>query len=295
MNCADPFVKNGQAFGCGQCLPCRHVRARIWAHRIMLEANDHATSVFATLTYSDENLPLDGSLQPSHSRNFLKRLRKTLEPQRIRYFLVGEYGDTTQRPHYHAVLFNYPSCRNGETTNWRLDKSCCYACNIIRDAWDLGSIHLGDLTPKSASYVSGYVTKKLTSKKQDKLHGRIPEFNRMSNRPGIGANFMWDVASSLLEHPAILCGSDDVPSELCHSGRNWPLGRYLKRELRKKVGRSPDAPQSTLKAMAEKLQTVRDFAFQNSLSFKTTLVASTEQQRLNIHSRASVRKQRRSI
>lgn len=295
MNCADPFTKAGQAFGCGQCLPCRHIRARTWAHRIMLEANDHASSVFATLTYSDKNLPSDGNLQPAHSRDFLKRLRKSMEPQRLRYFLVGEYGDTSQRPHYHAVLFNYPSCRNGETTIWKLDKSCCYACDNLAKNWTHGIVHLGELTPKSASYVSGYVTKKLTSKWEDKKHGRTPEFNRMSNRPGIGANFMWDVASCLLEHSAFLSPLDDVPSALCHGGTNWPLGRYLKRTLRQKLGRSPDAPQSTLEKMAQKMSLVRTFAFENSLSFKKTLQDATLGNRLNIEARHRVRKTPRKI
>lgn len=295
MNCEKPFVKAGQAFGCGQCLPCRHVRARIWTHRLMLEANDHASSIFVTLTYDDENLPVDGNLQPAACRDFLKRLRKRMEPQRFRYFLVGEYGDQTQRPHYHAILFGFPQCRNGETDDWKSDKSCCFSCDTIKAAWGAGRIHVGDFNTKSAAYVSGYVTKKLNSKWDDKKHGRTPEFNRMSNRPGIGANFMWDVASSLLEHPTLLPLGHDVPSQLCHGGNNWPLGRYLKRQLRQKVGMSPDAPQKTLDEMAQKLSVVRAFAFENSLSFQETVVKAHEGQRANLLAKIKIRKSKRTI
>ena len=33
---------------------------------------------------------------------FLKKYRKK---QQIKYFYVGELGETTQRPHYHCIIF----------------------------------------------------------------------------------------------------------------------------------------------------------------------------------------------
>lgn len=105
---------NGQAFGCGQCLPCRVNRRRIWTHRIMLEAAQYHDNSFVTLTYDEEKLPVDLSVTPRTLQLFMKRLRKVY-PNRIRYFGVGEYGDQTMRPHYHLALFNFASCARGQT------------------------------------------------------------------------------------------------------------------------------------------------------------------------------------
>lgn len=218
-----------------------------------------------------------------------------MEPERLRYFLVGEYGDKTQRPHYHAALFNYPQCEFGGSRYSDTKINCCPHCDLIRSTWSHGHIYLGELTPESASYVCGYVTKKLTSKKQDAENGRLPEFHRQSNRPGIGANLMDDVASSLLYNPGVLAQLGDVPSSLRHGSTELPLGRYLKRRLRQRCGLSPDAPKITLEAMAQKLHLLRSYAFENSLSFKNTLVEASLGKRTNLLARARVRKKARPI
>ena len=77
----------------------------------MLESQVHADNCFVTLTYDDEHLPRPHrpghwmpSLSPYHVTNFIKRLRRHYEIP-IRYFLAGEYGNDSQRPHYHLALF----------------------------------------------------------------------------------------------------------------------------------------------------------------------------------------------
>ena len=119
MLCKRPYMYKGVlAAGCGQCLPCRINRRRKWTYRMLFEAMKHDHSAFITLTY--ENAPEFYGVQtldPEHTKRFIDRLRKRLKrdtslphyfPKKIRYFLVGEYGDESDRPHYHLALFGYP-------------------------------------------------------------------------------------------------------------------------------------------------------------------------------------------
>lgn len=259
MHCANPFVNGREAFGCGQCLSCRINKKRVWTHRIMLESNLHTDNAFVTLTYSDDNLPEHGSLVPRHVQLWLKALRKSTQPARFRFFCVGEYGDRTQRPHYHVALFGFPACHRGRTDHRRID--CCPPCNLIRATWKHGGIDVGRLEPESAAYVAGYVTKKLTNKEDpyvaEQLGDRHPEFARMSNRPGIGADFMHEVASTLLEHDldTVL---EDVPLTLSHGKRVLPLGTYLRKKLRKAIGRDEKAPISVREKAAAKMSPLWD-------------------------------------
>lgn len=155
----------------------------------------------------------------------MKRFRRAIFPRKCRFYLVGEYGDQTNRPHYHVALFNTS----------RLDAS------IIEATWTHGFVHVGDLTPSSAQYLCGYVTKKLTAKDDPRLLGRHPEFARMSNRPGIGADAMAIVGEALFNKHVVnqIEIDGDVPSSLSHGRRSLPLGRYLRQKLRDYVGQ-PD-------------------------------------------------------
>lgn len=217
MMCRKPYTRGMEAFGCGQCLPCRFNRRRLWMHRMMLESLVHPYSSFVTLTYNDDNIPDGGSLEPRHLQLFLKRIRKQYD-NRLRFFGVGEYGDHTDRPHYHLALFGH----NPEHTA------------VVQDCWSAGFSYIGNLTMDSAQYIAGYVVKKMTRKDDERLQGRYPEFARMSLRPGIGAPAIQSVAEALQNK----AGWDeidrlgDVPSVLRHGRKSLPLGRYMRTRLR---------------------------------------------------------------
>lgn len=293
--CKKPFVKQGLAFGCGQCLPCRIKKKRIWTHRIMLEATQHGDNCFLTLTYNDEHLPADKSLNPKHVQDFLKRLRRRIEPRKIRYFAVGEYGETTHRPHYHIVLFGHPSCEQGVTNRHR-DGSirCCDSCRGLQSDWSIagrnvGNIYLGGLEVASAAYVSGYVTKKLSDPRDERLEGRHPEFARMSLRPGIGADFMDEFASTLLEFN--LQDQDDVPFALRHGNRTMPIGRYLQQRLRERVGKPKNASEKTLEKIRQDLRVLHETAYTNAppgskaFAFQQAIIEAAQGKIINMESR----------
>lgn len=267
----------------------------------MLESNLHTDNAFVTLTYSDENLPPDGSLVPRHVQLFLKKVRKEIQPARLRFFCVGEYGDRTQRPHYHVTLFGYPPCDRGRTDHRK--ESCCPNCDRIHRCWNLGGVDLGQLTPESAAYCAGYVTKKLTNGKdeyvREQLGGRYPEFARMSNRPGIGADFMHEVASSLMEHDlekTLL----DVPLALSHGRRVLPLGKYLRKKLRKAIGRDEKAPVSTREKAAAELHPMWEASRsapsgQKAFVYKSLVIDAGTGKRTQLEARSRIYKKRSTL
>lgn len=232
MICCKPYVQGLQAFPCGQCDPCLISRTKVWSHRIYLESLKHAENSFVTLTQDDAHLPSDGSLSPLDLQLWLKRFRKAIAPKKIRYFAVGEYGDRTERPHYHLALFG---CGPEYQT-------------LVCETWGRGHVMLAELNISTAKYVAGYVTKKYGRQDLAWLKGRHPEFTRMSNRPGIGALAMPDLAAALLsvEDGRYVALQEDVPTSLEMDGRQFPLGRYLRRKLREELGLPPGAPPALL-------------------------------------------------
>lgn len=261
MRCKNPYMGSGmQAYGCGQCLPCRINKRREWAHRIMLEASQNEDNAFVTLTYADPAIgPPVRSLIPSHGRNWLKRIRYELGPLRTRYFFVGEYGDQSERPHFHAALFNFPACRNGFTIyrRGRSAANCCEPCRLVSKTWPYGNTYIGKLEPHSAAYIAGYVTKKWTRKDDHRLKGRHPEYARMSLKPGLGADVAPEVASFVL---GISPAPVDVPAFIQYGKRKLPLGRYLTRLCRIHAGREAKTPIAVIQAQAEKLRHLYEMA-----------------------------------
>jgi hypothetical protein len=269
LKCKRPLVMGkGQAFGCGQCLPCRINKRREWTHRIMLEAQEHAENTFLTLSYNDENLPEDGSVVPRHVTLFMKRLRQHYAHERIRYYAVGEYGDRSERPHYHIALFGFRTCYRGQTDKRRAD--CCPRCSVVTTTWGKGYAYLAGLHVESAAYIAGYTVKKWTAPDTEQLDGRHPEFARMSNRPGIGGDYAHEVASTLLEH-----NISHVPRALRHGSHIWPLGDYLCKRISKFAGGLPIAPAQSPLEVQELSQEIysnpevrpgfRRFALENAL------------------------------
>ncbi|WNK12881.1 MAG: replication initiator protein [Microvirus sp.] len=182
---------------CGRCIGCRLDRSRDWATRCVHEAQLHEDSCFATLTYDEEHLPPGGTLVPRHFQLFMKRLRKARN-SKLRFFHCGEYGETSARPHYHALLFgvSFPDKRECSRGDFPL-----YSSKELDKLWGHGTCTIGALTSESAAYCARYVMKKVTGELApdhyryvDPSTGEIyelhPEYATMSRRPGLGAAWL---------------------------------------------------------------------------------------------------------
>lgn len=184
---------------CGSCIGCRSDQGREWAIRLMHEALLHPGAAwFITLTYSPENLPENGSLQPADCQLFFKRFRKK-QRNRIRYFLCGEYGEVTDRPHYHAIILGAPLLDKrhiGDRNGFPV-----WTSQLLESTWEHGLVDVTSVTWKTASYVAGYVTKKAKERSDPTKHLRVDpdtgeiveltkEFSRMSRRPGLGRDYL---------------------------------------------------------------------------------------------------------
>lgn len=179
---------------CGQCVGCRLERSRQWAMRCLHEASLHQDNAFITLTYSDSNLPRGGSLDYSDFQNFMKRLRKRVGTK-VRFYCGGEYGEEQMRPHFHACLFGYdfPDKLYYKKTG---SGQSIYTSKLLESLWPLGLSSVGSVTFESAAYIARYCVQKVTGDLAEshyrvvtddgEIIDRVPEFNHMSLKPGIG-------------------------------------------------------------------------------------------------------------
>lgn len=266
MLCKKPFKVGVMEYGCGQCMPCRISKRRMWACRLMLEVRKHKAAFFCTLTYKDDKLPVpftyrgveyaERSVVPTHLQSFLKLYRWHCGRARIRFYGVGEYGERRGRPHYHVALFG-PD-RTAMIEAFRVSHSYS-SVRFDCLTWEYGHVDLRDLSWDLAWYIAGYICKRYTRKggavAEKWLAGRYPEFARMSLRPGIGADAMLDVAEALntWEGAKYVGENGDVPAVLAMHGKRLPLGRYLARKLREACGYPGEVPEGVLRKVAGEL------------------------------------------
>jgi len=184
FNASKAFRDMPVTLPCGQCIGCRLERSRQWAVRCVHEASLYEKNCFITLTYSDQHLPKDGSLDKKHFQDFMKRLRKAYG-SKIRYFHCGEYGEQLGRPHYHACVFNFDL---PDKKLWKKSEGGdLYVSDSLNEIWGQGFCLLGSVTFDSAAYVARYIAKKITGDQApDHYKGKLPEYTTMSRRPGIG-------------------------------------------------------------------------------------------------------------
>lgn len=206
--CISPFYKKdtGLSFPCGKCYPCKARRVSGWSFRLMQEAKRSESALFITLTYNNDTVPITGkgymTLNKRDVQLFLKRLRiysvrskkyrglaasckprhnkqntSTNPPKqkqklklksKIKYYLAGEYGGKTDRPHYHLIIFNS-------------------TFEDIEATWLKGSVWYGELSEASAAYTLKYISKD-TRIPMHKNDDRTPEFSLMSKR--LGDNYL---------------------------------------------------------------------------------------------------------
>lgn len=187
MQCLQPINIPNPKFGkvagemkrllvpCGRCYACLSRKRQDWALRLNYELRRSSSAKFITLTYDDQFLPVDDQGRPcfdkSHIQKFFKSLRH-YSVNKLKYYLVSEYGGQFGRPHYHLILYNFDDSE--------LLESC------LTQYWPYGFHQVGTVTPESINYVSGYF---LT--KSENLNPENPPFTMSSK--GLGSSYIEDL------------------------------------------------------------------------------------------------------
>lgn len=225
---------------CNQCRGCRLAKAQEWGLRCHHEAQFHERNSFITLTYDDDHLPPDFSVDPRTFELFLKRLRFSLGADKIRFFGCGEYGGKTFRPHYHAIIFghDFPDKRKHALTK---RGHPIFTSEALQKLWPYGFSSIGAVNWRTAAYTARYTLKKIGDdqvlpagvESWDEVRNyrashylRIhpvtlkgvmcrPEFLRMSRMPGIGREW------------ALQYKSDYFPSDfIVLEGKKFPVPKF---------------------------------------------------------------------
>lgn len=239
---------------CGKCTGCKLERSRQWAVRLMHEAQLHEKTSFITLTYRDEDLPNSParvrkasprrarrpgsgrqvdrhahaethaheiqeapSLSKGDLNGFTRRLNEDVRRRfgkGVKYFACGEYGEKTERPHYHIAV--YGEDFSDDRQFWKHAQSGHYLwrSSRLKRLWPHGDADIGELTFESAAYIARYILKKITGAKAHDHYKRIdregreywlePEFNVMSRRPGIAKEWFMRNMGDVFPHDHVI-------------------------------------------------------------------------------------------
>lgn len=169
MSCFRPkqvFInKKGYAKGsfavtvpCNKCIGCYLDYSNEWILRCKMELELCEKATFITLTYDNEHLPEKSNLCRKDVQDFLKRLRRRIEPLKIRYFGCGEYGSKGNRPHYHLIIFGFQfddliflkRTKRGENI---------YRSPMLEKIWTFGFSSVGYVDESSIKYCTKYLQK----------------------------------------------------------------------------------------------------------------------------------------
>lgn len=227
---------------CGHCIGCRLDYSRSWADRMMLELETAKKAIFVTLTYDNDHVPVlqddetgefvGLTLNKRDAQLFMKNLRRDYDGKdghsfaKIRYYLSGEYGDTTYRPHMHAIIFGLgledfplkvPHGKNELGQQY-------FDIPELRACWPNGFVLASDVSWETCAYVSRYVMKKALKDGLSPCElGLEKEFVLMSRRPGLGREY-------LDQHPDCL-DQQTINISTPKGGRKLSIPKYYIKQL----------------------------------------------------------------
>lgn len=217
MPCSHKFIvkdKYGEIkySPCGQCLGCHAKKQRYLSHKIQGDVAHHAKnnigSSFVTLTVDDSCT--DHSVHKKHLQNFIKRLRY-YSPVPFKHLSIGDYGENTQRNHYHCLLIGFPSSLS----------------NKIRNSWDFGFSTTDPINVNNINYVVRYISK------------FTQEYKNLFDSQGLESPFSirsQDIGKLFFQDNYDLCYET---GSYLYKGKPYPISAY---DLAKYFGTTPPDP-----------------------------------------------------
>lgn len=177
--CVAPISHNGRTFACRKCWQCRENKVSDWVGRCIAETKTARHTHVVTLTYGRDESGSANHLRAavltySDVQKYFKLLR--YHGYRFRYLVVGEYGSTKGRAHWHAILF-----WEEKVPDRKLDKM------ITDPYWPHGHTVWDDADEKSIRYACKYLQKDLDEA------GSQAHFS-LSKKPPLGDRYFRELA-----------------------------------------------------------------------------------------------------
>lgn len=201
----------------------------------------HEHNLFLTLTYDDEHLgatPEERSLNYTDIQKFLKRAREKLGP--FRYIVAGEYGEKTDRPHFHMAAFGLQMPEDAVQVAKGKRGDPLYQSLTLDKLWRNGFVNIGTVTKQSASYIADYslkdvnkidwtTTEAVTEEGEvidiegiETSEGFLPRrrpFLRCSTNPPIGVPYIQAYESDCFPQGTVMVENNEVP--MCRAYLQW--------------------------------------------------------------------------
>lgn len=207
-----------RAYSCGKCPSCTQKRVASWVFRLQQELKRSDSAIFLTLTYSDDHVPWteEGTqtLNYKHHQNFIKSLRKAAIKRAdlggfinksLKYYAVGEYGEETERPHFHYILFNLLGVHKTP--------------EFLEMVWQKGKTDVLPVTNGTIGYVCGYVHKRHQFETDDP---RLP--TRAFQSKGLGDNYITPQIKQYYQ-------KKEIPYLQVEGGQKIAMPKYYKDKL----------------------------------------------------------------
>lgn len=178
--CTQPnLLSDGTLVACRECWQCQERKILDWTGRCIAESKTSTACHSITLTYGRGQSGKNAG-KVSHERahvltysdvqKYFKRLRK--DGFACSYFVVGEYGGTKGRSHWHAIIFWHGAVPKHEIRTEM----------YMQEHWHHGFSFWDDVGPASVRYVCKYVQKDLNDAE---AQGHLS----MSKKPPIGSRY----------------------------------------------------------------------------------------------------------
>lgn len=177
--------KKGSEIPCGRCFGCRLNARKEMTYRLMQESTLFHTEQcwFLTLTYEDQYVSrgMTVDVDPHSGEVYLEEVLALnyddLDKWRMRFsqdclyhyghsyrhFFCGEYGASTLRPHYHAIIFGLTEDELAgprEQREWWNQRKHLKRSDRLDKSWGKGRVIYAPACYEAMEYVAGYVLKK---------------------------------------------------------------------------------------------------------------------------------------
>jgi len=229
--CSRPIERDGNTFACRTCDECISTRRYNWVARAMMEKALHPHCLVLALTYDDtteHNRDAARMFQYLDVRLFLARLREAIkaaeQPQGVRFLVAGEQGSRNGRCHWHMILYSQADLTQiGEITGLQNNKRVVitdrkemmtfgkHKRRLNWHMWPHGYVTFQEPDVGGMHYVLSYclkdqftVEKSKGTMRQAKAENFATGLFRMSKRPAIGEQFVFNKFADLDKKGAVL-------------------------------------------------------------------------------------------